>query len=106
MVPRNKLDLGIGLKVFTGVKLNVNGSFIDSRYFINDQGNNFKRLGSYFTLDSNISYVHGDLSFMLGVNNILAKKYSEYAVCNATTGAKTYYPSPERNFITKLSYKF
>jgi iron complex outermembrane recepter protein len=106
MVPQHKVNLGTGFKVFDVLKLNINGSFTDSRYFINDQGNNFKQLGSYFTLDSNLSYSYKDVSLMFGVNNILAKKYSEYGVCNATSGAKNYYPSPGRNYIAKMSYKF
>ena len=106
MVPRHKANLNVGFKMLDKIKLNVNGSFVDSRYFINDQSNNFKKLGSYFTLDTNISYSKNDLFFMFGVNNILATEYSEFGVCNATTGAKTYYPSPARNFVSKVSYKF
>ncbi len=106
MVPRHKLNLGAGFKIFDALKLNLDGSFVDNRYFINDQGNNFKRLGSYFTLDSNLSYYYKELHLMVGVNNILDREYSEYGVCNATSGAKNYYPSPGRNYIAKMSYKF
>jgi iron complex outermembrane recepter protein len=105
MVPQHKVNLNSGFRISEKLKLNIEGSFVDSRYFINDQNNKFKKLGSYFTLDTNISYSHNDLFLTAGVNNILAGKYSEYGVCNAS-GDKTYYPSPERNFTLKIAYIF
>jgi iron complex outermembrane recepter protein len=106
MVPRHKANAGAGFKMFDVIKLNIIGSFTDSRYVINDQANDFKRLGSYFTLDTNISYSKNDLFFLFGINNILGKKYSEYGAYSSTAGATGYYPSPERNFVSKVSYKF
>lgn len=106
MVPRNKANAGVGFKMLDVLKLNISGSFTDSRYVINDPNNDFKRLGSYFTLDTNISYSKNNLFFMFGINNILGKKYSEYGAYSSTTGATGYYPSPTRNFVTKVSYKF
>jgi outer membrane receptor protein involved in Fe transport len=54
----------------------------------------------------NVSYVYQSLTATFGINNILNRKYSEYATCNPTTGKKVYYPSPERNFVAKLAYRF
>ena len=106
MVPRNKINAGIGFKTFDRIKLNVNGSFVDSSYVMNDQSNDLKRLGSYFTLDSNVSYSYNDLFIMFGVNNILGKQYSEHAAYSTMSNDTGYYPSPTRNFVTKVSYKF
>jgi outer membrane receptor protein involved in Fe transport len=43
---------------------------------------------------------------LLGINNLLNKRYAEYATCNTGTGKKVYYPSPERNVFIKMQYSF
>lgn len=106
MVPRNKASLGLRLSLPNSLKINVTSSYIGDKYFINDQANNYKKLGGYFTADTNISYSYQDWIFLFGVNNIFGKEYSEYGVCNATTGAKNYYPSSTRHFLFKIAYKF
>jgi iron complex outermembrane receptor protein len=106
MVPRNKASLGFTFFLPKNITLNILGNSVGSRYFINDEANNFSRLGSYITADANISYARGDFSITGAVNNMFDRMYSEYAVCNSTTGAKNYYPSPVRNFSLKAGYKF
>jgi iron complex outermembrane receptor protein len=106
MVPRNKASLGLMFSLPQNITLNILGNFVDSRYFINDQANNFSRLSGYITADANISYTRGDFRVTGAVNNMLDRMYSEYAVCNSVTGAKNYYPSPGRNYSLKASYKF
>ena len=106
MVPRNKASVGLRYLFAKGMTVNVSGNYIGERYFINDQANDLSRLNGYFTADMNVSYVYQNLTATFGINNILNKEYSEYASCNPTTGKKVYYPSPERNFVAKLSYRF
>jgi outer membrane receptor protein involved in Fe transport len=43
---------------------------------------------------------------VFGVNNLFNRIYSEYAGYNGFVSDKFYYPSPERNFIASLEYKF
>ena len=106
MVPRNKGNIGLKYLFSEHITLNFLGNYVGARFFINDQDNVLSRLNGYFTADVNVSYLYHDLKATLGINNILNKKYSEYASCNPTTGKKVYYPSPERNFIVKLGCKF
>ena len=106
MVPRNKAGFGLRYLFTKNITLNISGNYIGERFFINDQANILSRLNGYFTADTNVSYAYHDLLFTFGINNILNKKYSEYASCNPGTGKKVYYPSPERNYIVKAEYKF
>ena len=106
MVPRNKASLGLRYLFAKGLTVNVAGNYVGERFFINDQANALSRLNGYFTADMNVSYVYQSLTATFGINNILNRKYSEYATCNPTTGKKVYYPSPERNFVAKLAYRF
>jgi iron complex outermembrane recepter protein len=106
MVPRNKASIGLKYLLTGSITFNFLGNYVGERFFINDQANVLSRLNGYFTADINFSYLYHDLSATIGINNILNKKYSEYASSNPATGKKVYYPSPERNFILKMGYKF
>jgi iron complex outermembrane receptor protein len=106
MVPRHKVRAGWEFSPLKDLNLNLWGNYVGKRYFINDQANSFSRLNGYFTLDANITYNYKDLAILVAANNILDKQYSEYAICNAATAAKNYYPNPGRNFSLKLEYKF
>ncbi len=106
MVPRDKASAGLSYLFAKGARINFTGNYVGERFFINDQANALSRLNGYFTADMNVSYVYQSLTATFGINNMLNRKYSEYATCNPTTGKKVYYPSPERNFFAKLSYRF
>lgn len=106
MVPRHKGSVGLKFLFPKNITLNISGNYVGKRYFINDQANVFSQLNGYMTADMNVSYTYKDLRITAGINNIFDKKYSEFGVCNSATGAKNYYPSPERNFNLKLEYKF
>jgi iron complex outermembrane recepter protein len=106
MVPRIKGSVGLRYFITQALTCNVTGNYMGNRFFINDQSNALSRLNGYFTTDLNVSYIYQNLTATFGINNVLNRKYSEYATCNPTTGKKVYYPSPERNFAVKLAYKF
>jgi iron complex outermembrane receptor protein len=118
MVPRHKGSVGLRFLLPKNITFNVTGNYVGKRYFLNDQANAYSRLNGYMTLDTNLSWRSKDLTVTFGINNILNKKYSEYAgvvvdsayeSCsgiNWPAGSKFYYPSPERNFSLKLEYKF
>lgn len=106
MVPEHKASFGLRFSLPKNITLNIQGSYVGKRYTINDQANNFTRLPGYFTTDTNFSYAINDFTLTGAVNNIFDRMYSEYAVCNSTSGAKNYYPSPGRSFSIKAGYKF
>jgi len=106
MVPHHKGSVGLKFRLPKDITLNITGNYVGKRYFINDQANVFSQLNGYMTADMNISYTYKDFTVTAGVDNIFDKEFSEYGVCNNVTGAKNYYPSPERNFKLALEYKF
>ncbi|OIO80874.1 MAG: hypothetical protein COW11_06185 [Candidatus Omnitrophica bacterium CG12_big_fil_rev_8_21_14_0_65_43_15] len=111
MVPRHKLGVGLRLLLSDDLTLNIIDTYMDKRYFINDQANAVSRLNGYLVADANLSWRRDNLGITFGVNNLLNKQYSEYAVyatdsSNAFAWDKAYYPSPERNFNLKVDYAF
>lgn len=106
LVPKHKLNLGIDQKLTRDLMLAVSGTFTGKRPFLNDNANALTFLNGYFILDASTTWKQKNLSLSFGVNNILNKRYSEYASSNPATSKKVYYPSPERNFFTKLTYNF
>ncbi|MBI4708546.1 MAG: TonB-dependent receptor [Candidatus Omnitrophica bacterium] len=106
LVPRHKASLGLRLSLPANLTFNVQGNYVGSRYFLNDQSNAQSRLNGYMTMDLNLAYKIKDLTATIVVNNVLNKYYSEYAGYNGFTNDKFYYPSPGRNLNLKLEYKF
>ena len=111
MVPRHKGSLGLRFILPRDFTINLTGTYVGKRYFINDQANAVSRLNGYMVADINLSWKFHDLSVTLGINNLFNKIYSEYGVyasdsSNGFVMDKFYYPSPGRNFSLKASYSF
>ncbi|MDP3143604.1 MAG: TonB-dependent receptor [Candidatus Omnitrophota bacterium] len=118
LVPRHKVSIGLKFILPRDLAFNIAGNYVGKRYFLNDQANTYSRLNGYAVLDTNLIWNHKNLTVSFGVNNLLNRKYSEYAgvVIQETwesstgiywpAGSKFYYPSPERNFNLKAEYKF
>jgi iron complex outermembrane receptor protein len=106
MVPRHKGSLGVDIDFGRGFLLDNRVNIVGSRYLISDWANQVDRLNGYYTVDAKFSYSWKGLKAFIGVNNLFNRKYSEYAVTNATGTALSFYPSPERNFLGGISYTF
>ncbi|MFH1458111.1 MAG: TonB-dependent receptor [Candidatus Omnitrophota bacterium] len=106
LVSRHKGGLGLRVLFPNSFTLNILANYVGKRYCLNDQANAFSRLNGYLRVDANIDYRFKDLTVTFCVNNILNKKYSEFAGVDHTDNQKFYYPSPERNFSLKLEYSF
>jgi outer membrane receptor protein involved in Fe transport len=110
LVSRHKSSIGLKFILPKDITLNITGSYVGKRYFLNDQANAQSRLNGYMVVDTNLSWRHNDLAVTFGVNNLLDKQYSEYGgyAFNSAILAndKFYYPSPGRNFNLKASYSF
>jgi iron complex outermembrane receptor protein len=110
-VPNHKVSFGFDLipnfdTLLEGLDFNVWATYYSKRRFISDQPNVVPKLDDYITVNAKLSYTWRFLAAFVGVNNIFDEKYSEYGVCNPTTGARNYYPSPGINFLGGLSVKF
>jgi iron complex outermembrane receptor protein len=105
-VPRHKGSLGADIDFGKGFLFNTKVNAVGSRHLISDWGNQFGRLGGYYTLDAKLSYSWKGLKAFVGVNNVTDQKYAEWAVTNATGTSQLFYPSPRRNFFGGVSYTF
>jgi iron complex outermembrane receptor protein len=106
MVPRHKGSLGVDINFGRGFLLDNRVNIVGSRHLISDWANQVDRLNGYYTVDAKFSYSWKGLKAFIAVNNLFNRKYSEYAVTNATGTALSFYPSPERNFLGGISYTF
>ncbi len=105
-VPNNLASLGAKFVFLDYFNLSLNSKYVGSRYLISDQQNQAGKLKHYLTLDSRISYNRESLELFFALNNIFNQRYSEIAVTNSTGTAKNFYPSPERNFVIGINYRF
>ncbi len=106
LTPRNKASIGFRLNPIKSVSINMVGTYVGNRYYLNDQANAYSRLNGYMVADTNISWSYNDFKVAFGINNLFGKEYSEYAGVNVDDGRKFYYPSPGRNFNLRFDYVF
>lgn len=110
-VPNHKASLGLRFLLPKDFTLNLAGTYVGKRYFINDQANAVSPLNGYMVADMNLSWRLKECVVTFAINNILDKQYSEYGVygtdsSNGFVYDKCYFPSPERNFSLKVEYTF
>jgi outer membrane receptor protein involved in Fe transport len=87
-----------------GFLFDTRTNIVGSRHLISDFANSAGRLGCYYTVDAKLSYTWKGFKAFVGVNNVFDTKYEEFATLVA--GTQSFFPSPERNWITGLSYAF
>jgi iron complex outermembrane receptor protein len=105
-VPEHTVSFDVVSAFRNGLAINLNGSYVGERPFISDFSNNYSDQESYFILNSMMQYRIKYLKLFLAINNILDEEYSEYGVLGGFPLEKSYYPSPERNFLAGLSFDF
>lgn len=112
LVPRHKGSIGLRLFLLKDFTLNLLGTYVGKRYFLNDQANAYSRLDEHIVVDTSLSWRCKDLTTTFGINNLFNKQYSEYAgvlqgfSVGQNVGNNFYYPSPERNFSLTVKYAF
>jgi outer membrane receptor protein involved in Fe transport len=106
LVPQNKGSIGLQVSLPKNITLNMTGTYVGERYFLNDQANSYSQLNGYMVADANLSWHYKDFTVSAGINNLLGRQYSEYAGVTVDSGEKFYYPSPKTNFNLKLEYSF
>jgi outer membrane receptor protein involved in Fe transport len=86
-----------------GFTIVLNGIYVGERPFVSDFSSTFSDQKNYMVFNGKIIYQWKSLKAFLGINNITDKKYSEYGVIGGFPIEKSFYPSPERNFLVGLS---
>ena len=102
-VPKHKATVEAVSSLGRGFTFMVNGVYIGGRPFVSDFANAFDNQSSYLVFNSKISYQWKSLRIFLDINNLTDKEYSEYGVIGGFPPEKSFYPSPERNFLVGLS---
>lgn len=105
MVPKNKLSAAVSW-AFKDLALTFSSLYTGDRYMTSDVRNLYSAMGGFTVYDLTAVYAWKGLKLTGGVRNLFDKQYSEYAVVNNTTGARNYYPSPERNYILGVQYGY
>ena len=112
LVPNHKGSVGLKISLPMNLSLNIIGTYVGSRYYLNDQSNAYSKLSGYMVVDPNLSWHYKDFKVTFGINNLFDKQYSEYAgvlqgfSVGHAVGDKFYYPNPGRNFSLKVNYSF
>ena len=105
LIPRYSANVGADFKPVKGLLLTVNANWVGNRYLENDVTNDLKKLESYLTVSSKISYTYKNATAYVGVNNLFNEKYSDYGAAGFM-GSRKYYPAPERNYYAGLRFIF
>jgi iron complex outermembrane recepter protein len=102
-VPHHKATVEAVSSLGRGFTVMLSGIYIGGRPFVSDFANAFSNQKSYFVFNGKITYQWKALRAFLDINNITDKEYSEYGVIGGFPIDKSFYPSPERNFLVGLS---
>lgn len=120
-VPNNRLALGTVFQPNNKTKINLDMNYNGSSYYFSDYMNVGRKLESYITVDTKISYnIFENLQIFAGANNIFDEKYSDFAANYATIIAPmppflpdgmvfnyySYYPANGRNYYAGFKYSF
>jgi iron complex outermembrane receptor protein len=102
-VPHHKVTAEAVSSLGKGFTFVLNGVYVGERPFVSDFANEFSNQDSYLIFNGKIMYRWKTLTAFLDINNITDKQYSEYGVIGGFPIEKSFYPSPERNFLVGLS---
>jgi len=108
LVPENTASLTGIWKQSPMTDLIVTASFVDNKYFDNDQSNTFaKKIPSYTTIDAKISHRYRGFRLTAEVNNIFGEEFYDYGVSSTSSpGVYNAYPLPERTILLTVSKDF
>jgi len=107
VVPKTTANITVLWNVTPDVSFNTNVSYVDERYFDNDQSNSFEKMPSYIVADIKLSNQYDAWTFSGNVYNVFDEEYFDYGVrSTATAGKYNAYPNPERSFSIEISRSF
>lgn len=107
-VPRHKTSFGVRFSdlPLPGLSLSTDYTVVGSSYLISDQANQLDKLDRYSLLDAKISYRKNFVEVFVGVDNLLDKKYAQYAVAGGGGTTRNFYPAPERTWTAGVEMRF
>jgi iron complex outermembrane receptor protein len=108
LVPRNMANAGIDWSITERTRLNAAANYVGSQLYDGDELNTFgKDMPAYWTADLGVFHTIDDWTYGASVRNLFDEKYYTYALAiTFPTNTFVAYPSPERNFLFSLQYRF
>ncbi|NOZ64261.1 MAG: TonB-dependent receptor [Caldiserica bacterium] len=104
-VPRNKGAFNIAYRFTDYLKGSLECMYVGERYAISDWDNKGDKLSEYWDVGTWLSYSRQGWTVLVGVKNLFNEKYAEYGTYYNSRKEVVYYPSPERNYYARISYK-
>ena len=107
LVASQKTNLGASWAVSDRTRLNTTLAYVSSQFMENDESNTFgAKIPAYSLVDLKLVHEINDWQVSASVNNLLDRKYFNYAVSSQfTPGRYNAYTLPGRTFFVGLSYK-
>ena len=108
LVAKYKVNVNLSWDFSQNTQLNTVISYVSKQYMDNDEPNTLGlQIPAYTTIDAKLAHTLGAWKFSAAVNNLLNKKYYNYAV-RSTFVSDRYaaYPLPERNITVTAEYTF
>jgi iron complex outermembrane receptor protein len=108
LVPENTASVSGIWKQSPATDFILTASYIDNKYFDNDQTNTFgRKIPSYKTVDAKISHSFMGYRMTAEVNNIFEEKAVDYGVSSTFfPGVYNAYPLPERTLLFSVAKSF
>lgn len=108
LVPRHMANIGIDWSIWERTRLNAAANYVGSQLYDGDELNTFGReMPSYWTADLGVFHTIDHWTFGASVRNLFDEKYYTYALAiTFPTNTFIAYPSPERNFLVSVQYRF
>ena len=106
MVPRHMVGHGLTAKWKDRYRLSLLGSYVGSRFAINDVQNVTPAAKPYYVMDLKFSYERRNFEAFVGLNNMFNEQYSTFVSKSTSSTTKNFFPSPGRNVEVGCSLKF
>ncbi len=106
MAPNHQSNINLQVELWKKYFVSVNGSYIGSRFAVNDTLNVTPRIKPHYLLDAKIGMNLKNMECFFAINNLTDELYSTYVIKSASSTVKDYYPDPERNFLFGIKGKF
>ena len=110
LVPQHKANLTASWAFATRTRLSGAATYVASQFMDNDEANTLGvTIPAYTVVDLKLAHELGPWRLSAGINNLLNRRYFNYAVrSNQLAAADRYnaYPLPERNAAVTLEYAF
>jgi iron complex outermembrane recepter protein len=107
LVPRQMANVGIDWSIWERTRLSASANYVGSQLYDGDESNTFGReMPAYWTADVGVFHAVDAWTFGVSVRNLFDEKYYTYALAVGPPSNFVAYPSPERNFLVSVQYRF